>query len=268
MKSSKLEEILARKKIEVEQIRPMEAQLREQALMRTEFISFKSALRHGDDRLGVIAEIKKASPSAGIIISEFDASWIAGDYAAAGADAISVLTDERFFQGSLRDLVDVRRSVDLPVLRKEFIIDPVQIYEASVAGADAILLIVAALPQSLLERLLDVAGGCQLDVLVETHTLEEMDRALDAGAEIVGINNRNLSNFEVSLQTSLTLAEEVPGDVILVSESGIKTQEDARRLIEAGVNAILVGETLMRSDDRWSTLQSLARPRREVFTDE
>ena len=168
---------------------------------------------------------------------------------AAGADAVSVLTDEPFFQGHLDHIRAVRDAVDLPVLRKDFILDETQIYEASVAGADAILLIVAALEQDQLEYLHDVATTCQLDVLVEVHTLEEMDRALATDARIIGINNRNLVTFEVDLAVSESLSEQVPPGIILVSESGIRTAEDSRRLRACGAEAILVGEALMRSPD-------------------
>ena len=174
---------------------------------------------------------------------------IARTYESAGADAISVLTDEQFFQGSLSYLARVRAEVGVPVLRKDFILDEAQIYEAVCAGADAILLIVAALEQAELERLLRLATDFQLDALVEVHTLEELDRALETEAEIIGINNRNLATFEVDLKTTEELSEQAPDDVILVSESGIKTAEDTRRVLECGCNAILVGETLMRAGD-------------------
>ena len=192
---------------------------------------------------------KTASPSAGLITRDFDPVQIATRYEAAGANAISVLTDEKFFQGHLDHLRAVREAVELPILRKDFVLDDTQIYEASAAGADAILLIVAALTQAELLHLLDVASACQLDALVEVHTLGELDRALDADARIVGINNRNLGTFQVDLTTTETLSEQVPAGVLLVSESGIRTAEDSRRLRGCGADAILVGETLMRSGD-------------------
>ena len=203
----------------------------------------------GGPSLALIAEVKRASPSAGLIAADFDPAAIASRYQAAGADAISVLTDEPFFQGHLDHLLAVRRAVDLPVLRKDFVLDEVQIYEAAVAGADAILLIVAALSQDELIRLHDVATACQLDALVEVHTLAELDRALDTDARIIGINNRDLTTFKVDLAVTETLSEQVPPGVLLVSESGIRTAEDSRRLRACGADAILVGEALMRSDD-------------------
>jgi indole-3-glycerol phosphate synthase len=199
--------------------------------------------------LGLIAEVKKASPSVGTIVEEFDPVAIARSYQEAGAHAISVLTDEQFFQGKLSYLTQVRSAVGLPCLRKDFTIHEVQIYEASAAGADAILLIVAALEQARLEALYREAELCQLDVLVEVHTEEELDRALEIGARIIGINNRNLTTFEVDLEATERISEEVPEGVVLVSESGIKTGSDTQRVYDCGCNAILVGETLMRSGD-------------------
>jgi indole-3-glycerol phosphate synthase len=178
-------------------------------------------------------------------------------YEAAGAHAISVLTDEKFFQGHLSYMTKVREAVALPVLRKDFIVHDVQIYEAACAGADAILLIVAALEQEQLIALQKTAELCQLEVLVEVHTLGEMDRALDSGAKIIGINNRNLATFEVDLAATEAISEEATDDIILISESGIKTPADTRRVYDAGVNAILVGETLMRSGDIPATISAL-----------
>ncbi len=178
-------------------------------------------------------------------------------HAAAGADALSVLTDETYFQGHLSYLSKIRGRVGLPILRKDFIIDEVQIYESVVAGADAILLIVAALEQEELLRFLDVAAACQLDVLVEVHDLEEMERALESGARLIGVNNRNLRTFEVDLGTTERLSEEVGPDQILVSESGIFTGEDTRRIRTWGVDAILVGEALMRAPDKAAKMAEL-----------
>ncbi|MEO6789226.1 MAG: indole-3-glycerol phosphate synthase TrpC, partial [Chthoniobacteraceae bacterium] len=172
---------------------------------------------------------------------------IAKAYEAAGADCISVLTDEKFFQGHLSFLPLIRAAIGLPCLRKDFIIHEAQIFEASVAGADCILLIVAALEQCDLEHLFKTAVDFQMDVLVEVHTGEELDRALDLGAKLIGINNRNLHTFAVDLAATEKLSEEVPEDVILVSESGLKTRADAQRVYDAGCNAILVGESLIRA---------------------
>lgn len=253
----KLRQILETKKEEVARLRPKAELLRAAALERNDYRSLRDALSGKEKSLALIAEIKKASPSAGVIAAEFDPVATARIYESAGADAISVLTDQRYFQGQLTDLTRVRQAVSLPVLRKDFIIDPVQIYEAAVAGADAILLIVAALEQTQLVELLDVANAHQLDVLMEVHDLAELERALDTEAQIIGVNNRNLRTFEVNLATTQELAQELPPDVILVSESGIKTREDARKVQKWGANAILVGESLMRAGDVAAQVQAL-----------
>jgi len=245
--SNRLQEILAHKQTEIAAILPRLDYLKAAALLRNEFRGFGAAIDRGPAALGLIAEVKKASPSAGIIAETFDPVRIAQTYEAAGAHAVSVLTDERFFQGNLSHLV----------LRKDFILHEVQIYEASCAGADAILLIVAALDQEQLTHLHSIADLCHLDALVEVHTRGEMDRALDCGAKIIGINNRNLSTFEVDLHTTGEISEDAPEDVILVSESGIKTGADSKRVFDCGANAILVGETLMRSADVPAAIQSL-----------
>jgi indole-3-glycerol phosphate synthase len=185
----------------------------------------------------------------GTIVEDFDPVAIALAYEAAGAHAISVLTDEKFFQGHLGYLSKIRKAVGLPLLRKDFILNEVQIFEAAVAGADAILLIVAALEQAELEKLHEQATLLGLDVLVEVHTAGELDRALDCGARVIGINNRNLATFEVDLGATEEISQEVPEGIILVSESGLKTNADSRRVAACGVNAILVGEALMRTGD-------------------
>lgn len=259
--SNILDEIIAHKRTEVERLLPLADKLQAGAVARDDFRSFflglggamrdqTDGIGYGTNPLSVIAEVKKGSPSAGTIAADFDPVQIAIDYEAAGADAISVLTDERYFQGHLSYLSRIREAVGLPLLRKDFIIHEVQIHEAVVAGADAILLIVAALPQADLVHLLEVAHGYPLDVLVEVHDAEEMERALDTPARIIGINNRNLKTFEVSLETTERLSEEIGPDQILVSESGIKTAEDANRVRECGADAILVGEALMRAPDK------------------
>lgn len=265
---NKLDEIIADKLIEVERLLPVQEKLRFAAQAREDFRCFETALggalRHQSDdegygttELAVIAEVKKASPSAGTISADFDAVEIARAYAAAGANALSILTDEKYFQGHLSYLSQIREAVDLPLLRKDFIIHEVQIYEAIVAGADAILLIVGALEQDQLHHLLAVATNYQLDVLVEVHDLEEMERALETDARIIGINNRNLRTFEVDLTTTERLSEEVGPDHILVSESGIYTGEDTRRIQSWGADAILVGEALMRSPDKTAKMAEL-----------
>lgn len=244
---NKLDEILAHKRTEVARLLPIAEKLRHAALERNEFRSFYGALHLGPEHLAVIAEVKRASPAAGVIAEDFDPVAVAKAYDRGGASAISVLTDEKYFQGNLSYLARIREITGAPLLRKDFIIDEVQIYESVVAGADAILLIVAAMTQPELLHLLKVAGTCQLDVLLEVHNREELDRALETDACILGINNRNLKTLEVDLHTTEELSEDVPEDIILVSESGIKTPADARQVFEWGANAVLVGEALMRS---------------------
>ena len=244
---TRLQQILEVKHAEVAKLLPRLAHLREAALVRNDFRGFAAALEHGPSTLGVIAEVKKASPSAGVIAKDFDPVAIAQAYEAAGADCISVLTDEKFFQGHLSFLPRIRAAIGLPCLRKDFIIHEAQIFEASVAGADCILLIVAALEQRELEQLFHTAADFQMDVLVEVHTREELDRALDLGAKLIGVNNRNLHTFEVDIASTEELSEDVPDDVLLVSESGLKTRGDTQRVLDCGANAILVGESLMRA---------------------
>ncbi len=257
---NKLQEIIEHKKTEVARIRPLADKYQHAAALRNDFRSLYRALQPEGDSLALIAEVKKASPSVGVIAEDFDPVNQGRLYAQAGASAISVLTDEKYFQGKLQYMTQIRQAVGIPVLRKDFIIDEVQIYEAVVAGADAILLIVAALDQPTLERLLACAHSYQLDVLVEVHDREELDRALDTEAKIIGVNNRNLKSFVVDLHTTEALAEEVPDDVILVSESGIKTPADARLVQGWGANAVLVGESLMRAEDIDTAVREIMFP--------
>ena len=245
---NRLEEILRVKRAEIERLRARAKELERQTLARTDFRDFRAALQQSDDRLAVIAEVKKASPSAGVIAESFDPIEIAKDYERGGANAISVLTDSQFFQGKLQDLADVRRAVSAPLLRKDFILDEIQIAESAANGADAILLIVAALEQKELLDLLDAAATYRLDALVEVHTREELNRALGAGAKIIGINNRNLATFDVDLAVTEELCREVPDEIVLVCESGIKTLQDVARVKACGADAILVGEALMRRE--------------------
>lgn len=207
--------------------------------------------------VSVIAEIKRASPSLGDIRPGLNVSQIAREYEEGGARAISVLTEERHFKGSLDDLREARSVSELPILRKDFILDPYQVWEAARAGADAVLLIVAALTPASLGDLADEAREAGLDTLVEVHTPAELQTALAANAPIIGINNRDLTTFEVNLQTTLDMIKSVPDGVSIVSESGIKNPEDVRRLEQSGVDAILVGETLMRSDNPAGKLKEL-----------
>jgi len=220
--------------------------------------SLAQALRRGDGSVAVIAEVKKASPSKGIIRESFDPAAIADVYARNGASAISVLTDERYFQGHLDYLRAIRQRVSVPVLRKDFIISRYQVLEARVAGADAVLLIVAALQDDTLSDLLAYAHELGMDALVEVHTEEELQRALRAGAVIIGINNRDLSTFHTMLEVTERLAPLVPPDRLCVSESGIENAEDVSRVARAGAHAVLVGESLMRADDIGAKLRDLA----------
>ncbi|MFA5073462.1 MAG: indole-3-glycerol phosphate synthase TrpC [Nitrospirota bacterium] len=218
---------------------------------------FAKALSTGGDTLRIIAEVKKASPSKGVIRQDFDPIEIAKTYEEHGASCISVLTESRFFQGSLGFLPFIREAVKLPLLRKDFIIDAYQIYEARVAGADAILLIAGCLDKRELEDFIGMATELHLDVLVESHSYSELDKTLNAGALLVGINNRDLATFKVDLQTTLDLLKDIPDDRIVVSESGITNRSDILRLEKAGVDAVLVGEALMREQDIGAKLKEL-----------
>ena len=209
------------------------------------------------DNMAFICEVKKASPSKGIISEDFPYLDIAGEYELAGADAISVLTEPQFFLGSDRYLSEIRETVDIPLLRKDFIVDAFQIEQSARLGADAILLICAILTQQQLGEYIGVADELGLSCLVETHDEAELETALRAGARIIGVNNRNLKTFEVDTGNSARLRGLVPDGVIFVSESGIQTAADVMRLRACGVNAVLVGEALMRADDKTATLAAL-----------
>jgi indole-3-glycerol phosphate synthase len=205
----------------------------------------------------IIAEVKKASPSKGVLSHDFDPVRIARTYEEGGAAALSVLTDEAFFQGSLADLEGARAAVMLPVIRKDFTIDRRQILEAAAYGADAILLIAAILSERELRDFREAAAAYRLSALVEVHNRRELDAAIAAGADLIGVNNRNLSTFEVTLETSLKLAEHMPVGAVLVSESGIHDASDVARLRAAGYSAFLVGEHLMKSGDPAGALRKL-----------
>jgi indole-3-glycerol phosphate synthase len=253
---NKLEEITAHKRIEVEPLVLLAAKLKAQALQRNEFRGFRTALDRGSDQLGVIAEVKKASPSAGVIDPNFDPLRQARMYVDGGATCMSILTDKKYFQGSLTYLTEISKESPVPLLRKDFTVHEAQIYEAVIAGADAILLIVACLCDEDLHRFYHTARALQLDVLVEVHDLPEMERAIDLGADLIGINNRNLKTFETDLAITERLVEEAPDHVIVVSESGIRSVGDAQRVLNAGANAILVGESLMRANVPGEEVQS------------
>jgi indole-3-glycerol phosphate synthase len=205
----------------------------------------------------VIAEVKKASPSAGVMANDFDPAAVAGNYEQHGAACVSVLTDGPFFQGSLADLKAVRAAINLPILRKDFILDRIQLLEARAAGADAALLIAEVLDDETLTLLLREAHELRLQALVELYDHENLPRVLDAGARLIGVNNRDLRTFETRLEHTLELAEKMPPDVCLVSESGVRTRSDVERLQAAGVRAVLVGETLMRAPDAGAKLREL-----------
>jgi indole-3-glycerol phosphate synthase len=207
--------------------------------------------------LRVIAELKRASPSRGLLRKNYRRRDIARGYARAGADALSVLTEERHFLGSLQDLAVARQAVEIPVLRKDFILESYQVYESVAAGADALLLIVAALPDQDLRTLLDLCKQLRIAALVEVHTEAELDRAIASGAQIIGVNNRNLKTLEVNLETSFQLRAKMPRACVAVSESGIKTSADLRRISEAGFNAVLIGERLMTQPNPGAALSQL-----------
>ncbi|MFM2238798.1 MAG: putative indole-3-glycerol phosphate synthase [Pseudomonadota bacterium] len=246
-----LNKIVAVKHEEIAQaqrIRPL-ALVRADAESRVLTRDFEGALRHriAQGQAAVIAEIKKASPSRGVLRDPFFPADIAQSYAEHGAACLSVLTDRSFFQGSSDYLKQARASCDLPVLRKDFMVDPYQVYEARAMGADCILLIVACLEDGLMAELEAIAHALGMAVLVEVHDADELDRALQLKTRLVGINNRNLRTFEVNLDTTLSQLARVPADRLLVTESGILGREDVTRMRDAGVHAFLVGEAFMRA---------------------
>jgi len=250
-----LDQIIVRKRAELlaEQALTPLADLEE--IPTPERRSFRGALLSRP--AAIISEIKKASPSAGTIAEDFDPARIARSYEQAGAAALSVLTDKQFFQGSIEDMEQARAATSLPVLRKDFTLERYHVVQAAAAGADAILLIVAALTNHELSELLEEARERNLDALVEVHDEHELDRAVEAGAEIIGVNNRNLKTLEVSLETSFRLAKLLPPGVTAVSESGIRTPSDIRSLMDAGFQAFLIGESLMKQSDPGGTLAQL-----------
>ena len=249
-----LSEIVERKRQRVEEAKrrvPLEALER-----RSHSHRFREALLR--DGINIIAEFKRRSPSKGIIRVDADLKQIAKSYEAGGAVAMSVLTEEDYFSGSLADLRAAKSIIDLPVLRKDFVVDDYQLYESAAAGADAVLLIVAALDDDALLRLRRLAEDeIGMDALVEVHDRDEMQRAVDCGATLIGVNNRNLHTFDVSLETSLSLAADAPKDAVLISESGLKSASDLSRLRDAGYRGFLIGESLMRSDAPATALREL-----------
>ena len=258
MAATILDKIIATKRQEIDQAREnvsieqLQSQLTESPPPR----DFFQALE-GSGPIRLIAEVKKASPSAGIIRQDFDPVAIAQTYAAHGASCISVLTDQSYFQGSLDYLREVRSAVEIPVLRKDFIIDSYQLLEARAAGADAVLLIAECLDDCNLRKLHNEAVELGMTPLVELYDPENLPRVLEAGASLIGVNNRNLHTFEVDLGHTLKLRQQIPDSCVLVGESGIKNREDVLRLEQAGVDAILVGESLMREADIGAAVDSL-----------
>jgi indole-3-glycerol phosphate synthase len=258
-----LDRIVATKRLEVAQLRALRADLRARAGDADPPRGFARALR-APDEVRLLAEVKRRSPSAGDIRPGAVPAEVARAYQAGGAAAISVLTDREYFGGSLDALPAVRGAVSLPAIRKDFIIDPLQVWEARGAGADAVLLIARILADPQLAELMGLAGELGMDALVEVHTDAELDRALAAGATLVGVNNRDLAVFRTDLELSVRMAARVPAAVTLVAESGIHTADDVDRMGAAGINAVLVGESLMRQPELQAAAARLTgRPRLE-----
>jgi indole-3-glycerol phosphate synthase len=250
-----LARIVERKHARLAELHARRDELERQAETRGPARDFRAALADGEP--AIIAEVKQASPSKGMFVSDFDPASIGRLYASGGAAALSVLTDEEFFRGSLGDLESARAAVTMPVLRKDFTINEIHVVEAAAHGADAILLIAAILTEDQMRRFRELASRYGMASLVEVHNAEELEPALGSGAEIVGVNNRNLHTFEVSLQTSEELAPKIPADLIKVTESGVNSREDVQRLRAAGYQAFLVGEHLMKSADPARALREL-----------
>ena len=256
-----LDEIVAHKRSELAELKPRRplpdliAACRGLAPAR----DFEAALRPPPgERVRLIAEVKRGSPSRGLFRADLDPVAQAGIYAGAGAAAVSVLTDARYFHGSLDDLVNVRAAVAVPVLRKEFIVDEYQVWEARAAGADAVLLIVAALDDAALRDLLHAAKGAGLATVVEVHVAAELDRALRLGAPVIGVNNRDLQTLTTSLEASLRLLPQIPPGPVTVSESGLASAADVEAVVAAGAHAVLVGETLLRAGDVAAKVRELS----------
>ncbi|MCR5340551.1 MAG: indole-3-glycerol phosphate synthase TrpC [Saccharofermentans sp.] len=218
-------------------------------------VSFKDAL--AAEGMSFICECKKASPSKGLIAEDFPYLQIAKDYEAAGASAISVLTEPKWFKGELKYLNEISSEVKIPTLRKDFTVSPYMIYEAYLNGASAVLLICSILDRKTLEEYIGIASSLGLDALVEAHDADEVKMAIDSGAQIIGVNNRNLRTFEVNASNCLRLRKDVPENILFVAESGIKTREDIKILLENKVNAVLIGEALMTSSDKKAYLNKL-----------
>jgi indole-3-glycerol phosphate synthase len=256
-----LAEIVRTKRLELEALRGRAPELEAAAARSAPARDFRGALALAD-HVALIAECKRWSPGAGAIRPDLDAASLAKSYVGAGARAMRVLTDERYCAGSGADLEAARAAVEIPVLRKDFTVDPLHVVEARAMGADAVLLIVRILDDASLRRLHEEASSWGMSVLVEVHDRAELRRALDLGAAIIGINNRDLATFRTDLATTLSLLDEVPDGALVVSESGIRSRADVERLGEGGVDAILVGETLLRAADPEAAARSLASVRK------
>jgi indole-3-glycerol phosphate synthase len=254
---SVLDRIVATKRVEVEALRPELADIRARAAAAPPRPDFEAALRRGPG-VAVIAEVKRRSPSAGEIRGGAGAAEVARRYAGAGVACISVLTDRDYFGGSLEDLQSVAEAVEVPLLRKDFTIDPLQVYEAKAAGASAILLIVRILDDEELRGYRELAESLGLAALVEVHDEAELERAAASGARIIGVNNRDLSTFHTDLAVTERLALLAPAECVLVGESGVRGVDDVARLARAGVDAVLVGEALMRAEDTTAAARSMA----------
>jgi indole-3-glycerol phosphate synthase len=246
-------ERLSNASIDVEDVR---FAAREQAARRTPH-AFSAALRRNG--VNVIAEVKAASPSAGSIVPDPDVESIAADYARGGAAAISIVTEPDFFHGSQKWIARAKSAAELPVVMKDFIVDPAQLYAAAAAGADAVLLLASLLNAAEIARFMKILDELGIEALVEVHDEEELDRARHGGAKIIGVNNRDLRTFNVDLATAERLAPQIPVDALKVAESGIKTSQDVDRLRKAGFHAFLVGESLLRQNDRAAAVRSLLR---------
>jgi indole-3-glycerol phosphate synthase len=257
--SSILERIVADKRVEVaaRKAAAPRATLERRCAALPAPRDFEAALRPAGRPVALIAEVKKASPSRGVLKGDLDPVALASTYARHGADAISVLTDEKYFQGHLDLLAAIREQVSVPLLRKDFTIDEWQLWESRAAGADAILLIVSILESALLTDLIAAAKGLGLTALVECHTAAEVDKALGAGCRLLGINNRDLATFETRIETTLALLPAIPPGPLVISESGFFTGDQVRRVVDAGARAVLVGEGLVKAEDTGAKVREL-----------
>jgi indole-3-glycerol phosphate synthase len=253
--AAKADEVVARSTLQP--LAHLRTRIQDLAPTRGFHVALENAIANGGD--GIIAEIKKASPSKGLLREIYDVGSIASSYAHAGAVCLSVLTDEQFFQGTTGCLQQARNACGLPLLRKDFIIDPWQIYESRMMGADCILLIVAALGDAMLGDLMALATELDMDVLVEVHDAEELERALQFPSPLLGINNRDLKSFDTDMQTTLGLLPSIPAGRLVITESGIRSREDVQRMRQSGVHGFLVGETFMLAADPGEKLAELFR---------